>query len=275
MDLKYLICVLVILKCGESARILAIFQVPSFSHQCVFQPIWKELALRGHELVVVTSHPLKDPTIKNLTEIDISYTKDIFLRHGFQYAMSKSKPTTDKIQFIFKLNYELSEAIFEDAEFRKIYENPNEKFDLVMVQMFINPIFLSLGARFKVPVVGVSSMGAYIGTHFAIGNPHHPALYSDMFLPYHGKLSFMERWYSTFYYLWVRAYLHFSAIPRCDQIARKYLGTDIPPLDDLHKNLSLLFLNTNPILYEPRANIPTIIEISQLHIKPTKTLPQV
>lgn len=275
MEIKYILYWFMILKCSDSARILGIFQMPSFSHQCVFQPIWKELALRGHEVTVVTSHPTRETSIKNLIEIDMSHTKEIFLRHGFQYFMSKMNSTTSKIQSIFDLNYELSEAIFQNKEFKKIYENPDEKFDLVMVQMYINPIFVSLGARFNAPVIAISSMGAYIGTHFAMGNPHHPAMYSEMFLPYHGKLTFTERWYSTFYYLWVRAYLYFDAIPKCDQIARKYLGNNIPYLGELQKNISLLFITTNPILYEPGPRIPTIIEINQLHIKPTKQLPEV
>lgn len=46
---------------------------PSISHQVIFQPIWKELSLRGHKVTVITPNPLKDPTLTNLTEIDISY----------------------------------------------------------------------------------------------------------------------------------------------------------------------------------------------------------
>lgn len=44
-----------------SARILCVFQMAAVSHHQVFQPIWKELSLRGHQVVVVTPYPLKDP----------------------------------------------------------------------------------------------------------------------------------------------------------------------------------------------------------------------
>lgn len=59
-----------------SAKILGVFTIPSVSHQVMFQPIWKELSLRGHEVTVVTPNPLNDPTLTNLTEIDISFVYD-------------------------------------------------------------------------------------------------------------------------------------------------------------------------------------------------------
>ncbi|CAH1993762.1 unnamed protein product [Acanthoscelides obtectus] len=38
--------------------------------------------------------------------------------------------------------------------------------------------------------------------------------------------------------------------------------------------MSLLLLTTNPILYEPRPNVPTVISMEQMHIKPVKPLPK-
>ncbi|KAL3288283.1 hypothetical protein HHI36_002731 [Cryptolaemus montrouzieri] len=69
----------------NSARILGWFVCPSISHQSVFQPIWRELSLRGHEVTVITSDPLNDPTLKNLTEIDVKFSyklwKEIDISH--------------------------------------------------------------------------------------------------------------------------------------------------------------------------------------------------
>lgn len=63
--IQKLICVFIIYflmnNLSESARILCVFQMPAVSHHQVFQPIWKELSVRGHEVVVVTPLPLKEP----------------------------------------------------------------------------------------------------------------------------------------------------------------------------------------------------------------------
>ena len=259
----------------QCARILGVFQMPSISHQCVFQSIWRELSLRGHAVTIITPNPLKDPALVNLTEIDVNYTYNIMERHGFQYFMSKELPVYTKIRKIFELNYELSEAILKNDDFIKIYNNSNEKFDLIIAQSYVSPIMYSLSAKLNAPIVGVSSMGGWIGSHFAMGNPSPPSLYSEMFLTYNGVMNFYERFCSTLYYLWTRYYLTFEAIPESDKIVRKYLGNDIPYLRDVEKTLSILFLTTNPILYTPRPTVPTIISLQQLHIKPAKALPPV
>nr|CAI5843310.1 unnamed protein product [Callosobruchus analis] len=222
-----------------------------------------------HQVTVITPNPLRDPALVNLTEIDVSEANyEIMQRHGFQFFMAKEQPVHLKIQRIFELNYELADAVLSDPRFIAVYNNSGVKFDLIIAQTYISPILYAVAAKVGVPFVGVASMGGWIGSHYALGNPNPPSLYSEMFLPYHGRMTFSERFRSTLYYL------NFEAFPKCDQIARKYLGNDIPYIKDIEKNMSLLLLTTNPILYEPRPNVPTVISMEQMHIKPVKPLPK-
>lgn len=266
---------LLFLNFASGARILCVFQMPAVSHQRVFQPIWRELSLRGHQVIVVTPRPLKDPSLKNLKEIDVSNNNEIIKKHGFQFFMNKINGIHTKIPKIFAMHYEFAEVILKNEEFIKIYNNSNEKFDLVIAQTYISPVLYSLAAKFQVPLIGISSMGGYIGTHFGIGNPHFPSMYSEMFLPYHGQLTFYERLKSTLYYLFVRFYRTAVILPQSDELARKYLGNDLPYIEDIEKNMSLLFLTTNPFLYVPRPTIPTIISLESIHVKPVESLPNV
>ncbi|XP_076257901.1 UDP-glycosyltransferase UGT5-like isoform X1 [Rhynchophorus ferrugineus] len=256
------------------ARILCVFQMPAVSHQATFQPIAKALSLRGHEVISVTPRPINDPTLTNLTEINTNKTYDIILGHGFEFFMSKENTVQYKIQKIFAMYYEIAEAIFENKEFKAIYQNPQEKFDLIIAQIYISPTMFALSNKFDAPVIGISSMGGWIGTHYAIGNPNPPSLYSEMFLHYNGDLTFYERIKSTLYFIWSRFYLHFVAIPKCDSIARKYLGDDLPYMADIERNVSALFLNINPVLYTPRPMVPTVVPLSFIHVNKPKPLPQ-
>lgn len=43
------------------ANILAVFTFPGLSHYRMFQPLVKELAIRGHNVDVVNHFPLKTP----------------------------------------------------------------------------------------------------------------------------------------------------------------------------------------------------------------------
>lgn len=57
-----------VIVCVESARILGVFHMPSYSHHIVGRTILKELAKRGHEVTMISTFPLKSP-IKNYEDI--------------------------------------------------------------------------------------------------------------------------------------------------------------------------------------------------------------
>lgn len=70
MKVISILCAL--LTVSQCANILFVTIFPNPSRQALFQPIWKELSLRGHNVVVITPNPLRDEKLTNLTEIDIS-----------------------------------------------------------------------------------------------------------------------------------------------------------------------------------------------------------
>lgn len=84
---------------------------------------------------------------------------------------------------------EFADVILGNEEFKKIYSDPKQKFDLIISQIYISPIMFALSAKLNAPIIGVSSMGGWSGTHVAIGNPNPPSMYSEMFLPYNGVLT--------------------------------------------------------------------------------------
>lgn len=89
-------------------------------------------------------------------------------------------------------------------------------------------------------------------------------------------MSFVERFYNTVLSLsdWaVRRYLHF---PLQTEIAQKYFGHlgDLPSMDELMKNVSVILINTHRSVLPPRPSMPGIVFIGGAHIKEPKTLPE-
>ncbi|KAG5896754.1 hypothetical protein JTB14_031734 [Gonioctena quinquepunctata] len=258
----------------NAARILCVFHVPSMSHQRVFQPIWKELSLIGHNVTVVTPFPLNDPTLVNLTEIDISEASNkVFAGNGLD-QLHKDQNINIKISKLYTLTDRLSEVALQHEQFIKIYNSSNAGFDLVIVQSFLSPLLYSLSGKFGAPLIGVSSLGDFINSHIAMGNPHPPSLYSEVFFAFNKQMTLFERVKSTLYYLWARFNLEFVVLPESDRIARKYLGSDLPHLEEIRKNISLLFVTSNPFLYTPRPTVPTVVNLEQIHVKPARPLPE-
>jgi len=51
--------------------------------------------------------------------------------------------------------------------------------------------------------------------------------------------------------------------------AEKYFGSDIPPVIDVMKNMSILLVNDNPILAHARPELPNAIFFTSFHISKT------
>ncbi|XP_072400618.1 UDP-glycosyltransferase UGT5-like isoform X5 [Diabrotica undecimpunctata] len=259
----------------QCVRILGIFPTPSYSHQIVFQPIWKELSLRGHNITVVTPHPLCDSSLTNLTEIDVSFVYGTLAKYGWPKEYFKLTSTLHRLDYVLNYGNDVAMEILEYGPVRHIIDQ-HDTFDLLIVQTSINRNLLlySLAFKFHTPIVGISSLGLFLHSHDALGNPTHPIVSPDMMLNFAGELSFFDKVQSFLYNIWYRMFYYWYALPKADKIARKYFGEDMPYLGDLERNISLLLLNVNPIIHNVRPNVPNVIEINQMHIKERKPLPK-
>lgn len=139
----------------EAARILAIIPVPSYSHQVAFQSIWSALSRRGHEVIVLTTNPINDPSLTNLTEINCQESYETL--EGANHVESMRKYTwitLERIQ-MFDIGHTLTENIYKHPEVRKMYAlNSNQKFDLIIAEVVKTPGLYPLAHRFNAPIIG-------------------------------------------------------------------------------------------------------------------------
>ncbi|XP_057663840.1 UDP-glucosyltransferase 2-like [Diorhabda carinulata] len=257
-----------------SAKILCVFFVPSISHQMIFQPIWKELSLRGHKVTVITPNTLNDPTLTNLTEIDTSTTYNYLKNISLHKSISKDNYLFSKLLFMLNFGIITFETILRLEPVRKLINDDKIEFDLVILQN-MNHYSVALGfvGKYKCISIGISSMEVYLHTHDAFGNPTHPITSPDMMLNIHSDVTFIDKVNSLLYNIWYRVFYYWYVLPVSDEIARKHFG-NLPYLGDVEKNFSLLMVNVNPLIHSIRPNVPNIIEINMMHIKKKKPLPQ-
>lgn len=143
-----------ILQFGDGYRILGVFPSPYISHQLVFRGLTLALNERGHELVVVTTDPVNDPTLTNYTEIDISFGYDIWGNLDFIEHRGKTR-RIDRLPKILNNYLDLIDRILSQPDLRSLYApDSNEKFDLVLVEMICWQSIFPLATRFSVPMIG-------------------------------------------------------------------------------------------------------------------------
>ncbi|TGZ49803.1 Ecdysteroid UDP-glucosyltransferase [Temnothorax longispinosus] len=102
----------------------------SLCHHVVFRALCLALNKRGHELTVITPHPIKDSTLKNYTEIGL----DLHEINKYYHLVSQL-PMIEFLKFLWKLSHQVSIKIFEDLKFKELYRHDsNEKFDAVILE---------------------------------------------------------------------------------------------------------------------------------------------
>lgn len=272
---KSFVFLLLVFDYCESARILGVFTVASVSHQIVFQPIWRELSLRGHQVTVLTPNPLNDPTLTNLTEIDLSFQYKIL--EQFKPMMSQGLDHWSLTKQMTSSFTELVGLALRHEGLINLIKDDSAAFDVVLAEV-MDPTTYAFAAKFKCPLVGIASLNALNPTHAAVGNPGHPILLPDFSTPYFGggHLSFFEKLDAVLFYFYQKYVYDAYLYPTVDERVKKHFGADFPSVKDIEKNMSLLLLNTNPILNGPKVYGPNVIEFGGgVHLKPKKPLPKV
>ncbi|KAL0810812.1 hypothetical protein ABMA28_010124 [Loxostege sticticalis] len=261
----------------EAGRILAVFPIPSISHQVVFRPLTLELAKRGHEVIVITTDPIypKGNGPGNFTEIDVhdisyeTYRKNLLSepvtsgdKNDQQTHLAKALKTLNKV----------FEMQLSTPEVQNLIHDKSQKFDLLIVEA---PILAAVGFThvFKVPVIQFSSFGAFSHNLGTMGMPMHPIIHPTSCQQRVYNLSTWEKLVE--YYNFIRLERSWAeSEEESDQILKKVFGPDVPKLSDLRNKVDLLFLNVNPIWEMNRPSPPNVIYIGGLHQKPVKELPQ-
>ncbi|XP_049818507.1 uncharacterized protein LOC109607683 [Aethina tumida] len=273
---KFMVLLLVCLTSNQcdSARILGVVPFPSYSHQIPFQSIWKELSLRGHQVTTIVTNGVNDPSLTNLTEIVIKESYGLMKR----YNMLDAQANGGFLNMIYVARDFLSnlyEAQLSHPDVKKLLDDSNAEFDLVIFEALASPLPYSW--RFNCPSVGVASMDSTIFYHYYLGNPTHPLVTPDWSTEIKdtSDMKLADRVVSSLTNIMLLMVGELWFNPVIEDIYHKHFGPNVPSLVDLTTNVDMLLVTTNPIFHDVRALNPHTVTIgSGLHITPPKPLPE-
>ncbi|XP_069681760.1 UDP-glycosyltransferase UGT5-like isoform X3 [Periplaneta americana] len=255
---------------AKCSRILAIFPYVGKSHHDTFGPYVKQLAARGHEVVMVSHFP-EDPPFPNLTDISIQGSVALPPVEPLSFQNLQSRGILKNIFFFRELAQIHCESILPLPQVQQLR---NQTFDLIIVEQFNTECFLPLVHGFDTPFVFFSTTMLVPWSNERTGNPDNPSYIPNLFSSYNDRMNFLERLDNTFQTLlfaWI-LYPIFSNRPG-RFTAEKYLQVSFPPLDEIAKRGSLVLVNTHYTINRPRPLVPAVIEIGGIHIpKSTKNL---
>lgn len=145
----------------------------------------------------------------------------------------------------------------------------NESFDLVIMGYMSNDALLGFGAHFNCPQI-VFFANSYFGfVNYVVGNPESTSYVPNFFISDKKEMNFIERLQNTIFNGLTSAgfeYVHYLNNGLYKEIfpIEKY-----PSLEEIKKNISLVFVNTHVSQGVVRPNQPNIIEIGGIAAKET------
>ncbi|XP_033317124.1 UDP-glucuronosyltransferase 2B33-like [Bombus bifarius] len=277
-SLLFVVCVLYIAEQSECYKILAIVPTPSYSHQIPYRRLWLELHKRGHEVVLVTADPIPNIKSPNFTQIDISQSYGSIRSLDFVQMRFEGKRWLHIVEEeMLPIVEVFAETVLNSTELRKLYAaDSNATFDVYLTEFLFAPATYAFAHRFNVPIIGLSSLGILAVNEHALGGvvlPSHEYTWemednTGTNLPFLKRLyNFVNMWRSLYY-------VYHEIFPQQQKLAEKYFGP-LPPMLDVLKNVSMLFINQADVMAPARPKLANVITFTSSHIeKIPKALPK-
>jgi glucuronosyltransferase len=259
---------------ARTTKILAVSSHFGKSHFDVFEPYFKELAARGHQIRVISHFPRKRP-IPNYKDIDLRGTHSV--NNTVDVLSFPDMMKMDQISTALLLSVWVAEACEKTLQLPHVQHilNSDEKFDLLIAEMFNTDCFLAFAHKFKIPIIGLSTCVFLPWTPDRVGNPDNPAYIPTQSMASSDKMSFVERFINTFWNIFHKLHYPILMDAPAYRIAKRHFGESLPALSDLARNTSLIFVNSHFSLNRPRPLVPGVIEVAGIHIKSPKPLSKV
>lgn len=261
----------------NSAKILAVFPTPSYSHQIVFRPLIQELVRQGHQVTLITTDPIysKGSASINLTQIDIrDHSYQLWRKNFVTTASINYNSMAHRQSMAFEMLSQVFEVLVNHKEVAEIIKKKRGSYDLLLLEACVRQT-LAFSYIFTVPVIQISSLPGMSFNYQVVGSPTHPFLYPSLF---QDKLYNLTKWkkFQQFFFNYMSSEkIMMEREAKENILLEKLFGSDIPPLHELSNNVDLLFLNVHPIWIDNQPVPPNVVFIGGIHKQPPEEIPTV
>nr|CAD7426014.1 unnamed protein product [Timema monikensis] len=261
---------LTILFCRvDGARILGVFPHSAKSHFIMDEVLMKGLAARGHEVVVISHFPQSKP-LANYKDISLVGSMDNIVESLSLDMVGGGTPFLT-LWVLYSYGIQNCEATLSFPKIQEFLKS-NQKFDLVIMELFNTECFLGFAHKFQAPLVAVSTSYPMPWGQERFGNPDNPAYIPVHFLAHSDKMNFYERLLNAVALVPIKLGYKYLVGYKSEQVARKYFGDSLPPLEEIARNTSLHLVNTHFSLFHSRPFVPAVVEVGGIHLSEPKKL---
>ncbi|CAG9793379.1 unnamed protein product [Diatraea saccharalis] len=250
--------ILVILKVCFAYKILVVFPIPGSSHAILGEGYVRHLLEAGHEVTYITPLPRLRPS-PNLRQIDVSANFEVSplgeVIH-IEKLMRKEIDMTN-LYVVKDMMIAFANATIRNPNVKRLMDNPDERFDAVIVEWLFTEIYSGFSSVFQCPLIWSSSMEPHTLVLWLIDEAPSPAYVPDIISSIKLPFDFWKRVKN----LWIfmeRILLNWSALSKESSIydagfgpSAIKRGVKLSPLAEVMYNGSLMLGNSHVSLGQP------------------------
>lgn len=283
MRLLQLLLFWVLCSHATGANVLAVFPSVWKSHYLFGRRLLQQLVAgpQNHSVTLISPHAAAEddtesmlPRIREI-RIEDQDLKQNWLDMGmsFEAEQMHAQSVMERFTRMIYAGTTNVDLLLSDAQVRKLLTS-GEKFDLLIVDLFLSEALLGLAYYYGAPTIAISPTGANCWLNNMFGNPQSSSLDPSNFLPFTERMNTRQRIANTLMSTFERlTYNFFHLISQQSVYSNHFelLVHELPNYRDLSKNLSLALINSHPSLDYPRAYLPNMLEVGGLHLlEPTE-----
>ncbi|XP_017044389.1 UDP-glucosyltransferase 2 [Drosophila ficusphila] len=256
-------------SCCHGANILGLYSALSPSHLIIHMSTAKALAEAGHNVTVVTRLKPKVMHDKiHLIVVPPTREHELAVKNAASdTAGSRNSRLSTKFDLLTRTRVLIdSQAdLISDPRFQRVYET---KFDLMILGSYFNDFQLGVAAKMKIPVIVNWMMPSSALIDRFVGNPSEISYVPNELTYATARMSFLKRAENALKQL----ILMYSVVAFDHKFNRIYNEIfpekDLPTLEELRKNISMVFVGSHLISDGPiRPQVPAIVEIGGIQVK--------
>ncbi|XP_015125431.1 UDP-glucuronosyltransferase, partial [Diachasma alloeum] len=247
----------------DPLKILGVLPLPGKSHFVMTGSLMKELALRGHQVDVVSVFPLKKP-MPNYNDIVVA---------SDDTPMPVSNITYDDIKRFsgFSMNHFVNQAgiqlcdLLSHPKMQELLKTDKGTYDVIIVELFLAHCYLAFGQHLDAPIVGITTSKLPDWLLGPFGNQLNPSYIPSLFSSASQRMTFWERLQNTLITNIITPQINYYMEAEVKQV-EKYFGRKLSSMNDLYKDVSLILVNEHFSLNDIKPLTPDIIGVGGLHV---------
>ncbi|CAL8071161.1 unnamed protein product [Orchesella dallaii] len=250
-------------------HILIFHHVASYSHRVQTMPLAEALAKRGHQLTFLSPFYPKEPNV-NITEIipqklekyiDETLNKELDINLRVQKKM-------DKLSYIlYELGKGACDALYKSPEFKR-WLLKTTKVDLIIIDNRFPECGIGLAYKLGAKYIIFNTVTVFAHEYFALGFlPESSAVPELEINSPKPPMNFLGRVSNEIMTLgWRWSHLQYSKIMD-SMIRKRLLVPDMPYIEDLYRNVSLVLHTGDYVTDYPRTLPPLYVNVAGIHCK--------